>query len=93
MFKRVWVDIVAWVLAALLCMLWRWVADKSEMAHYWALFGVLLVVWIIVGWAVQLYRSYKITKLWQSMLSLVADAGIVIGLCWWDGRALNTWRR
>ena len=81
--KRIGVDILVWVIAALLCMLWRWVANKSEMAHYWALFGVLTAVWIVIGFAVQLYRSYKEAWFWQSMLSLIADAGILIGLCYW----------
>jgi len=81
--RRMMVDVLLWVLAALLCMLWRWVADKSEIAYYWALFGVLMTLWIIIGLAVQLYRSYKDTWLWQAVLSLVADAGILIGLCWW----------
>ena len=80
---RLIVDLLVWVIAALLCVLWRWVADKSEIVHYWALFGVLAVLWIVVGFAVQLYRSYKETWLWQSLLSLIADAGILIGLCWW----------
>ena len=82
-YKRVTVDILVWVIAALLCMLWRWVANKSEMLHYWALFGVLAAAWIVVGFAVQLYRSYKEAWFWQSMLSLIADAGILIGLCYW----------
>ncbi len=81
--RRIGVDILVWVIAALLCMLWRWVANKSEMVHYWALFGVLTGVWIVVGFAVQLYRSYKEAWFWQSMLSLIADAGILIGLCYW----------
>ena len=81
--RRVGVDILVWVIAALLCMLWRWVANKSEMVHYWALFGILTCVWIVVGFAVQLYRSYKEAWFWQSMLSLIADAGILIGLCYW----------
>ena len=81
--KRVTVDILVWVIAALLCMLWRWVANKSEMVYYWALFGVLAAAWIVVGFAVQLYRSYKEAWFWQSMLSLIADAGILIGLCYW----------
>ena len=81
--RRVGVDILVWVVAALLCMLWRWVANKSEMVHYWALFGILTCVWIVVGFAVQLYRSYKEAWFWQSMLSLIADAGILIGLCFW----------
>ena len=81
--RRVTVDLLVWVLAALLCMLWRLVSNKSEMVHYWALFGVLAVLWVLVGFAVQLYRSYKEAWFWQSMLSLVLDAGILIGLCYW----------
>ena len=81
--RRFFIDLLVWVIAASLCMLWRWVADKNEIASYWALFGVLAVLWVLVGLAVQLYRSYKEIWLWQSMLSLVADAGILIGLCWW----------
>ena len=81
--KRISLDFLVWVIAAALCMLWRWVADKSEIVHYWALFGILAVLWVVLGFAVQLYRSYTETWLWQSVMSLVADAGILIGLCWW----------
>ena len=82
-YKRFVVDLVVWVIAALLCMLWRWVADKSEIAIYWVLFAALMVGWIGVGLLVQLYRSYKKAWFWQSMVSLVADTAILIGLCWW----------
>ena len=81
--RRIAVDVMVWGIAALLCMLWRWVANKSELVHYWALFGALAVAWVIVGFVVQLYRSYKEAWFWQSMVSLVLDAGILIGLCWW----------
>ena len=67
--KRVAVDLLVWVLAVLLCMLWRWIADKSEIKAYWVLFGVLAVAWVLVGYALQLYRSYKDTYLWQSLCS------------------------
>ena len=81
--RRMIVDLIVWFIAALLCELWRWIADKSEIRAYWALFGVLAVLWILIGIIVQLYRSYKETWLWQAWLSVVADAGILIGLCWW----------
>ena len=42
--KRIIADIFVWLLAALLCMLWRWVADKSSFGAYWALFGVMTVL-------------------------------------------------
>ena len=77
------VDIIIWVIAALLCMLWRWAAEKSSIAAYWSLFGVLTVLWIGLGFVLQVYRSYKDTWFWQSLVSLVLDAGILIGLCWW----------
>ena len=80
--KRILVDILIWILAAALCTLWRWVSYKSSIEAYWALFGVLAFLWILVGFAVQLYRSYKDTWFWQAVLSVVADAAILIGLCW-----------
>ena len=81
--RRILIDLLMWVIAALLCMLWRWVTDKSEIAVYWSLFGLLAVMWVIIGFAVQLYRSYRIVRLWQSVLSVIADAAILIALCWW----------
>ena len=83
MFRRVIGDIFVWGLAAASCMLWRWVSDKGEMNAYWALFGVLLVLWIVIGCIVQVYRSYKVMKFWQALLAVIVDAGILIGLCWW----------
>ncbi len=82
-YRRLIVDLLVWILAASACILWRWVAAKTSLSAYWAMFGVLTVLWMIVGWAVQLYRSYKDTWFWQSLLSLSVDAGILIGLCWW----------
>ena len=81
--KRIIADIFVWLLAALLCMLWRWVADKSSFGAYWALFGVMTVLWIGIGWVFQLYRSYKIAWFWQAMVSLVLTAAALIGLGWW----------
>ena len=51
--RRIWVDLIVWVIAALLCVLWRWVADKSEIVSYWSLFGVLFVLWVLIGFVVQ----------------------------------------
>ena len=82
-YKRVAADMLIWVVMALLCMLWRWIDDKSSIAAYWSMYGVLAVLWVLIGFAVQLYRSYKDAWLWQAMVSLVADAAILIGLIWW----------
>ena len=81
--RRILVDLLVWVLAALGCLLWRWVSDKSEIVNYWSLFGILAVLWVCLGFCVQLYRSYKVVWLWQSLLSVVADAGLLIAACWW----------
>jgi lipopolysaccharide/colanic/teichoic acid biosynthesis glycosyltransferase len=82
-YKRVAADLLIWVVMALLCMLWRWIDDKSSIAAYWSMYGVLAVLWVLIGFVVQLYRSYKEAWLWQAMVSLVADAAILIGLIWW----------
>ena len=82
-YKWVAADLLIWVVMALLCMLWRWIDDKSSIAAYWSMYGVLAVLWVLIGFAVQLYRSYKDAWLWQAMVSLVADAAILIGLIWW----------
>ena len=82
-YKRVAADVLVWVVMTLLCMLWRLIDDKSSIAVYWGMFGVLAVLWVLIGFVVQLYRSYKEAWLWQAMVSLVADAAILIGLIWW----------
>jgi lipopolysaccharide/colanic/teichoic acid biosynthesis glycosyltransferase len=71
------------LLAAALCVLWRRASEKSSIEGYWALFGVLAVLWVLVGMVVQVYRSYKETWFWQAWLALIVDAAILIGLCWW----------
>ena len=82
-YKRVAADLMVWVVVGLLCMLWRWIDDKSSIAIYWGMFGVLAVLWVLIGFVVHSYRSYKDAWLWQAMVSLVADAAILIGLIWW----------
>jgi len=81
--RRIIGDIFVWALAAASCMIWRWVADKSEMNAYWVLFLVLMAVWMLLGWIVQMYRPYKEIRFWRAWLAIVLDAGILIGLCWW----------
>ena len=83
MYRRIIGDIFVWVLAAASCMMWRWVANKSEMNAYWVLFLVLMAVWMLLGWIVQMYRPYKEIRFWRAWLAIVLDAGILIGLCWW----------
>ena len=82
-YKRVAADLMVWVVVGLLCMLWRWIDAKSSIAVYWGMFGVLAVLWVQIGFVVQSYRSYKDAWLWQAMVSLMADAVILIALCWW----------
>lgn len=81
--RRIIGDIFVWALASASCMIWRWVADKSEMNAYWVLFLVLMAVWMLLGWIVQMYRPYKEIRFWRAWLAIVLDAGILIGLCWW----------
>lgn len=81
--RRVTVDVLLWVIATLLCLLWRWLDEKSQVSEYIALFGAMAALWLIVGACCQLYRPYKVTPFWSSMLSLVLTAAIMIGACYW----------
>ncbi len=83
MSRRLIGDIFLWLIAALLCMLWRWVTDRSAIGAYCMLFAAMTIAWLLIGLAVQLYRSYKDRWFWQSMLSLILTAGIEIALCWY----------
>lgn len=79
---RGFVDFILWVIATIVCILWRWLGDKSAVVSYIALFVSMAVMWILIAWALQLYRPYKETRLWQSMLSLVGTMGVMIGACY-----------
>ena len=76
-------DLLVWFVAASLCLLWRLAAAKFAVNSYWALFGVLAVLWVLIGFIVQLYYPYKDRRFWMGILSVAADAGVLIGLCWW----------
>ncbi len=76
--KQVGIDIVIWVISAIICILWRLAADKAEIWSYLGLFAVMMFVWIAVGWVLQLYRSYKEAWFWQSVLSLLATATVMV---------------
>ena len=83
MLKRGLIDIILWIIATIVCILWRWLDDKSAVTSYIALFAGMAVLWILVAWALQLYRPYKETRLWQTTLSLLATMGVLVGLCYW----------
>ncbi len=76
--KRITIDIIIWCISAALCIVWRLAADKSQIWGYLALFGVMMVVWMLVGWILQLYRSYKTVWYWQSLLSLLGTTIVLL---------------
>lgn len=76
--RRILVDVIIWIISALICIFWRLVAYKSQIWGYLGLFMAMMVVWILVGLACQLYRSYKTTWYWQSVLSLAVTTCIVL---------------
>ena len=76
--KRITIDIIIWCISATLCILWRLAADKSQIWGYLALFGVMMVIWMLVGWILQLYRSYKTVWYWQSLLSLLGTTLVLL---------------
>ena len=80
---RITADWLIWTIATLLCILWRWLDDKSAVGSYILLFAGMAVIWTLVAWALQLYRSFRVTWLWQSFASLLATMGVMVALCYW----------
>ena len=78
--KRILGDIGIWVVATVLCISWRLIANKSEITSYLLLFLAMLAAWILLAWIFRKYRSYKDTWYWQEMLSMLLTAGALIGL-------------
>ena len=84
MFKRIISDIIIWIISAVICILWRVVADKSEIQAYIIVFSIMAAAWVILGLILQKYtRSYKDNWYWQDMLAMIVTGGALMGLCWW----------
>lgn len=84
MFRRIFSDIVIWIISSVVCILWRVVAAKEQIASYVSFFAILMVAWIIIGLIFMKYRrSYKEAWYWQEMLSMLLTGGALMGLCVW----------
>lgn len=81
MLRRIVTDSIVWTLSAVLCILWRVVADKSEVWSYVLLFAGMMVVWIVLSVLSGKYnRSYRELWLWQEVLALLSSALVMLGL-------------
>ena len=49
MWKRILSDILIWIGASVIIILWRLVADKSVIADYVSLFAIMMAAWIVIG--------------------------------------------
>lgn len=83
MLKRISVDIVLWIIAAVICILWRVIAAKEQVWNYVALFSAMMVIWVVIGLLVRKYRSFKVVWAWQEYLAMAIVAGVEIGLVYW----------
>ena len=85
MWKRILSDIIIWIGASIIIILWRLVADKSVIADYVALFAIMMAVWIVIGLIFQKYtKSYKEYWFWQEVALTVLTGAAVMGLCAWQ---------
>lgn len=83
MAKRIGIDLLIWVLASAVCLLWRFATAKAELMEYVFLAAILAVTWVIVGTVLQLYRSYKIAWYWQSALSCLLTGAVLMTGCYY----------
>ena len=85
MWKRILSDIIIWIGASIIIILWRLVADKSVIADYVALFAIMMAAWIVIGLIFQKYtKSYKEYWFWQEVALTVLTGAAVMGLCAWQ---------
>ena len=80
-YKRMLDDVVIWLVAIALCILWRWLDDKTEIWPYVILFAGMIALWILLGWVMQLYRPYVERTFRMSLVSLVLTALAEIVIC------------
>ncbi len=74
--KRILNDICLWLLCGTLYVLFRLMAQKTEVWGYIGLFAAMMVVWVLLGLLFGRYRySYKEAWFWQEMLWLGLTGG------------------
>lgn len=83
MLRKIVKDLILWIIAAVICILWRVIASKSGINAYWVLFAGMAGVWIVLSLVFGKYRSYKERWFWQEILSLAIIVGVEIGLSWY----------
>ena len=77
--KRIINDIFIWVIAIVICVLWRLMAQKEHILWYVEGFAVLMVIWVIVSLLLGKYRkSYKEAWYWQEMLKMGVIGGVLM---------------
>ncbi len=85
MWKRIVNDIVLWIIASVVCLLWRVMASKETIADYIIVFAVMAAMWVLFGLLTMKYRrSYKEAWCWQELLSMLLTGGALMGICAWQ---------
>ncbi len=81
MFKRILNDIVLWLIANVICLIWRFSADKAAIVPYLLFFLMAMGAWVLLGLLFGKYkRSYRESWFWQEMLSMLATGGLLMGI-------------
>lgn len=82
MCKKIISDVCLWLLSAVICIVWRLLAAKSDIESYAVLFLCLMGAWIVLGFITYKYRwSYREAWFWQEMLSLLLTGSCLMLLC------------
>lgn len=83
MIKRVLSDCVLWIVASVIVLFWRLLADKYEVNGYLLLFAVMMVVWVLLSFCTCKYnRSYREAWYWQEMCSMMGAGAMLMLLIW-----------
>jgi len=81
--KKIVNDCFLWSVSAIICILWRLIANKSEIWTYITLFACMMAAWVLLSLAAQRYNhSYKDLWFWQEILQLIAVGGLLMTGVW-----------
>jgi len=78
MAKGIFTDIVLWIIASVICILWRLMAHKGMILAYVPAFVVMMILWLILAWIFRKYRSYKAIWYWQELLSMLLTSTCLV---------------
>ena len=77
--RKISVDLFAWIFTLLILLVWRISTEKTTIINYIYVFGYVLVYWIVVSYILQRYRRQRTYRFIRELLIVLLVSLIVYG--------------